>query len=103
MPEKIKKNPKDVEQNKMLAALSYIWVISIVMYFLKKDSPFVQFHAKQGIALFILEVLSVLFGPFAIFVIILAVVLAIKGVKACLEGKYWVMPVIGDWIRQKEL
>ena len=98
----IKKDPKDVEANKYLAALSYVWVISIVMYFMKKDSSFVRFHAKQGIVLFLLEFISPIFGPFAPLVWIIAIILAIKGIKACLEGKYWSMPLVGDWLRQKQ-
>ena len=103
MPSPINKDLKDVEQNKYLAALSYVWVISIVMYFLKKDSPFVQFHAKQGIVLFLLELIAPIFGPFMIIVWVVAVLLALKGIKASLEGKYWVLPWVGDWIRQKGL
>lgn len=46
----------DVEENKDIAALSYVWVLSVAVFFLKKDSPFVRFHAKQGMVLFALSI-----------------------------------------------
>jgi len=101
--EKIKKDLKDVEENKFAAALSYVWIVCLYGLLFKKSSPFVQFHAKQGVALFILEIISPLFGFFAFIPIILSILLAIKGIKASLEGKYWVMPLVGDWIRQKKI
>jgi len=51
-----KKNPlndKDVQDNKIMAALSYIWIVSVLMLLMKKDSPFVQQHARQGFVLFV--------------------------------------------------
>lgn len=43
--------PKDNER--ILAALSYVWIISLIAIFLKRDSSFVQFHAWQGLVLFL--------------------------------------------------
>jgi hypothetical protein len=37
---------KDVEENAVMAALSYIWILCFVPLFLKKKSKFAQFHAK---------------------------------------------------------
>ena len=103
MVEKIQKDMRDVSENKWAAALSYIWIIFLYGLLFKKGSPFTQFHAKQGAALFVLEIIAPLFGPFAFVVIVIAVLLAIKGVKASLEGKYWVLPLIGEWIRRKKI
>jgi|SRR3989344_9272238 len=99
----IKKDMQDVEQNKYVAALSYIWILCLYGLLFKKDSPFVQFHAKQGIALFIVEIIAPIFGPLAFIPILLALVLAFKGIKASLEGKYWVVPWLGDWIRKQKI
>jgi uncharacterized membrane protein len=57
-------DPADVEENKDLAALSYAWIMAVVLLLFKKHSPFVHFHAKQGTVLFILSVI-VWFIPYA--------------------------------------
>ena len=41
-------DPREVEANKVLAAISYLGLLCLVPLFLKKSSPYVQFHAKQG-------------------------------------------------------
>lgn len=99
----IQKDLQDVENNKMSAAISYIWILCLYGLLFKKDSPFVQFHAKQGVALLVLEIITPLFGALMFIPIVITILLVIKGVKASLEGKYWVMPLVGDWIRRKEL
>lgn len=47
---------EDIAKNKDLAALSYLWILSLVVYWTRKDSPFAQFHARQGVTLFVLSV-----------------------------------------------
>lgn len=44
-----------------MGALSYISVLVFIPLITQKNSPFVQFHAKQGLALFIVEVVGFLF------------------------------------------
>ena len=51
--------------NKALAALSYFtWIVALIAFFVKKDdSPFVKFHAIQGIAFTIVKyVVSAIIG-----------------------------------------
>ncbi len=47
---------RDVQENKDIAAVSYLWCMSIIIYLARKDSPFIQYHAKQGIVLFLLSI-----------------------------------------------
>ena len=49
---------KDVESNKVIAAVGYVWILCLVPLFLKRHSKFAQFHAKQGLVLFIVEVIG---------------------------------------------
>lgn len=51
-----KSSDVDVEENKDIAAFSYLWIMSVVVYFLKKDSPFVRFHSTQAMILFVASV-----------------------------------------------
>ncbi|OGY90682.1 MAG: hypothetical protein A3B30_00655 [Candidatus Komeilibacteria bacterium RIFCSPLOWO2_01_FULL_52_15] len=88
------------EQERYTAALSYVWILCLYPLLFKKNSAFIQFHAKQGLALFILEIISFLFLVFAPLVIIICVILSILGVKAAIAGRYWKLPVIGDWVKK---
>ena len=53
----------DIRLNRDIAAFGYIWVMSLVVYFTKRESPFARFHSKQGIVLFLLSI-PVSFIPF---------------------------------------
>ncbi len=55
---------RDVEENKDLAAFSYVWIFSLLMLVSYWKSPFVRFHARQGAALFLFSV-AVWFVPYA--------------------------------------
>ncbi|MFH0780327.1 MAG: hypothetical protein V1928_05795, partial [Parcubacteria group bacterium] len=45
------------KDDRAFAAISYISILCLVSLLLKKDSQFVQFHAKQGVVLLIAEVI----------------------------------------------
>ena len=81
---------EDIQQNKAIAAIGYISILCFVPLLLKKDSAFAQFHAKQGLALFIVEV-----AGFAIsWTVILApisTVLSLITLLASVYGFYWAM------------
>ena len=88
---------KDVEENKLWGALSYISIISIIVLLTKKDSEFAKFHAKQGVVLFIASIL-VGWLPFIGWFIISPIVLllSLAGIIMAAQGKMWKMPLIGD-------
>lgn len=95
------RDPKDVEENKDLAALSYAWIMSVVLLFLKKHSPFVHFHAKQGTVLFIL---SLLFWkiPYANRILeLLVFFLMVWGFLASAQGRWTELPFVGHLARGK--
>jgi uncharacterized membrane protein len=49
---------QDVEKNKDLAAFSYVYVMSVVLYVLKgKESPFIRYHSRQAMILFVLAII----------------------------------------------
>ncbi len=54
-----KQSSKDVEENKAIAAIGYLGILCFVPLLAKKESKFAQFHAKQGLVLFIVEVIGV--------------------------------------------
>ena len=47
---------QDAADNKLMGILSYLGILVLVPFLTKKDSPFAQYHAKQGITLCIVWV-----------------------------------------------
>ncbi len=94
MPD-ISGNSKDIETNKLMAALAYIWAFSLVMLLLKKDSPFVQFHARQGFVLFVISVIVMLI-PFLWWLQIAIVIFDIFGIWKAYQGEMWKAPLISQ-------
>jgi len=92
-------DPKDVEENKVLASLSYISILFLIPLLVKRESKFCVEHAKQGLALFIFEVaLSIIqMLPIIGWIIgwigwiILFIVSLIAFIYA-LQGKFWKIP-----------
>ena len=87
----------------LMAALSYIWIISVVMLVTKKDSDFIQFHAKQGLVLFITSlvwwVITILlfflwFISWLIYLVIF--IAAVIGFIKALSGEKYRLPLVGD-------
>src|SRR3989339_711633 len=99
---KLPNKDKDIEDNKFLAAIGYIWFLFLIPLFLKRNSKFAQFHAKQGLVIFVLEWLG--FIPIiGWFLYVVAIVLVVLGIKAALEGKYWEMPIFGKYAKKINL
>ena len=97
---------KDVEENKTIAALSYVWILCLVPLLGKKDSKFAQFHAKQGLVLFIIEIVAGLLVWFPIFGQLLALallVISVIGIIKTLNGEWWKIPYIHDWSKKINL
>lgn len=92
--EKIKTaSDSDIEKNKTVAALSYAWILFLIPLLGKKHSKFSQFHAKQGLILFLLS--FVVWFPLIGWLIGLAIiVVSIMGILKCLEGVWWKAPYI---------
>jgi len=87
----------------LMAALSYIFLLSVVMLLVKKDSDYVQFHAKQGTVLFIGEVILGVVGSFTWFLFVLwdlvwvlFVIVSIIGFYRAYRGERYRLPVVAD-------
>ena len=46
---------EDIDNNVFIALLSYVGILAFIPYFIKTDSKFVKFHAKEGLNLLIIE------------------------------------------------
>lgn len=105
---------RDVEENRMVAAIGYLFILCLFPLLGKKESKFAQFHGKQGLTLTIAGVVLwfagfiLAFIPFlgwlAMFLgWIILVVMAIMGIINALAGKYWEMPFFGKYAKEIKL
>ncbi len=94
---------KDVEENKTFAAISYLWIISIVVLLTKGDSKFAKFHAKQGAALFIISAITVWIPIFGWILNIILIVFMLMGLINALNGKWAKVPLIGDLVAKIDI
>lgn len=91
-----------MESNKLMAAISYIWILFLVPLFAAKDDAFARFHANQGLLLFLA---SIALGIIAIIPFIGAIISAIGGIVTfvfmilgiinALKGEMKPLPLIG--------
>lgn len=94
------------DSERLFAALSYVWILFLIPFVWGHSKPFVYRHAKQGIALFIFEIVLslIVWIPllgWAIGIIgwFFVVVVAIIGIAHALAGKDYEIPVIGKMIK----
>lgn len=97
---------RDIESNKVMASLSYIWALCLVPLLFKRHSEFAQFHAKQGLLLFLIEILGWLVFWIPIFgwlLFVMVILFSLLGIRSALDGKYWVMPILGKYVNKLNL
>ncbi len=98
---------KDIEQNKVIAAIGYIFILCLLPLLGKKDSEFAQFHGKQGLVLvicwFVIWVVGAIIWPIMAIGNIILLVLSIMGIVNALAGKYWEMPFLGKYAKKIKL
>lgn len=94
-------DPKDVEKNKVVALLAYLWVLFLVPLLIARKSQFAQAHAKQGLMLFIVQAVSSLVAwiPLVgwIWGMIIFFIVPIYALVRVLMGQYWRIPVIAGY------
>ena len=94
--EELRFDAKDIEENKVMACLSYLGILFLIPLLAKKDSKFAQAHAKQGMALFILEVILAIIPYLGWLLEFAVVIIAIIGLINALQGKFWKIPGLYD-------
>ena len=105
---------EDIDQNKILAVLAYLGVLVIVPLLAAKDSPFVRFHANQGLVLLIASVIwnivvrivqlsiSAILRTYLLAILlnianVLILVFMIIGIINAVRGEEKELPVIGHY------
>jgi uncharacterized membrane protein len=103
--EKINSKAKKIKKygilSRLLAAISYLGVFSLIPFIFKVKNEYVRFHAKQGLFLFLVEICSVLIWviPFVGWIIgfvswILCFVLSLMGLVNGIIGREWKIPFL---------
>ncbi len=93
-------NKTDVEHNRLMAALGYVGFLCFVPLLFKKDSNFVQWHAKQGLALLIMEILAFILPLLLWPLFLLGVLFSLQGISQALHGKHWRLPLVSKLIEK---
>lgn len=90
------------EEGKAAAILGYVPFMCFVPLIKMKDNPFAVKHGKQGLILFIIEIIAVVFllpkisDLFWGMVIVLCLASAVSGIYFAVQEKDWKIPFIGD-------
>lgn len=101
---------KITSEEKLFSAIGYLGILCLIPLLLKKESKFCQFHGKQGLILLIVwvilafvniipilgQIISVI-GSLIVFVLNLIVL-----IEAAL-GKYWEIPVLGEYAKKLKI
>ena len=97
-------DPKDIEKNKVLAAVGYLGILCFVPLLLAKDSKYAKFHGKQGLILFIAEVIVTFVNVLPLIgqviwliAFIYFIVMTITGIVKALNGEKWELPILGQY------
>jgi uncharacterized membrane protein len=94
---------QDIEQNKVLAAVGYLGILFLIPLLAAKQSKFAQFHAKQGLVLFALEVILG-FIPFLGWALeLVLLVVSIYALVQALQGQWWELPYLGQYAKKINL
>jgi fumarate reductase subunit D len=92
------------EQDKIMLVLAYLGILCLIPLITVKDSPPVQWHAKQGLVLnlggflvlFVVGFVPVLGQAVGCLGSIAILVLDILAITKALKGERWRVPVVAD-------
>jgi len=90
------------DEGRMAAIMAYLPLLCFVPLLSMKENKEARFHARQGVLLFLIELVAVLFLVDAISdlvfkgILIAAVALSAAGIVFAVQGKNYRLPIIGD-------
>ena len=95
--------PAAKSDDNLTAALSYLWILSIIILLVKKDSDYVKFHARQGVVIFAASIVIWFVGAILPFLVplvwlvdLVILVAVIMGFIKAYGGQRYKMPLVGD-------
>jgi uncharacterized membrane protein len=94
-PENETPDQRDIRLNKDVAAFSYVWIMSVVVFASRRDSPFAQYHSKQACILFLLSIpvaMIPFLGRYLVFIVLAGMLL---GFINAANGRREELPFVG--------
>ncbi|MBI4357703.1 MAG: hypothetical protein HY584_00235 [Candidatus Omnitrophica bacterium] len=100
-PEVSKALDPEIAEGKIFAVLGYLSILCFVPLFLKRDNKFAQFHGRQALVLFILEVAAAMLAIIPVvgelvfrLAWLIFGILSLAGIVKVLMNEYWEMPFV---------
>lgn len=97
------------QEGRMAAILSYIPILCFIPLLNMKENPEARFHARQGVLLFLIELIAAIFLIDGISdfifkgILLISLALAVVGIYFSLQGKNYKLPIIGDLAEKTKL
>lgn len=97
------------DEGRMAAIMAYIPILCFVPLLSMKDNAEARFHARQGVLLFLIEVVAILFLIDAISdlvfkgILLIAAGLSVAGIVFAFQGRSYKLPIIGDLAQKSKL
>ncbi|MBU0548462.1 MAG: hypothetical protein KJ710_06320 [Candidatus Omnitrophica bacterium] len=92
-----------IREGKFFAVISYVSFLCIITLILKKDNKFALYHARQGLVLFVMEVVAFILSIIpllgwlvGVFGYALFLLVSIWGIMQAALGLYCRIPVITE-------
>lgn len=86
----------DIEKNHDIAAVSYIWIFSVLILIFRRESSFIRFHVRQGFVLFILSICIGILPWKLPYLNVFVFITMIIGFIQANKGEWYRIPVVAD-------
>jgi len=100
----VEKTTQKASDNKVITVLSYIGILVLIPLLTAKEDEFTQYHAKQGLVLFLTVIAVSIVGVIPVLGWLIAflggigcLVLAVMGIINVLNGEKKQLPLIGQF------
>jgi len=94
---------QEIKEGKFFAVISYVSFLCIITLVLKRNNKFALYHAKQGLVLFVMEVVAFILSIIpllgwliGVFGYVLFLLVSLWGVMQSALGIYCRIPVVSE-------
>ncbi|MFH1687825.1 MAG: hypothetical protein ABIE70_09940 [bacterium] len=97
------------DEGRMAAIMAYIPFLCFIPLLSMKDNVEARFHARQGVLLFLIEVVAVLFLIDTVSdlvfkgILLIAAGLSVAGIVFAFQGRSYKLPIVGDLAQKSKL
>ena len=91
-------DPKDAEENKIMAILAYFGILVLVPLLAAKESAFARFHANQGLLLLIAGIALSIAASILMFIVVFisyTLIFVVYGILSIASIGLFVLAIIG--------